>query len=181
MGSKTSIQKHGKLEASAAILANSFSQVSLCYIEIKELFTYLSSLSLTDQLRSSFYTLNSWWEVSELNAKLANLASLLEGLLHRNNIVEAIRRHQIVLVAGETGCGKTTQVPQYLLEDAWGMNDKLHFNALMPTSCISQECLRFETTCQTKLLDKRNADKLSICLRKRAKYMSTTNKGLIIY
>lgn len=74
-------------------------------------------------------------EVSELNAKLANLASLLEGLLHRNDIVEAIGRHQIILVAGETGCGKTTQVPQYLLEDAWGMNDKLDFIALMPTSC----------------------------------------------
>ena len=25
-----------------------------------------------------------------------------------------------MLVAGATGCGKTTQVPQYLIDDAWG-------------------------------------------------------------
>jgi hypothetical protein len=34
--------------------------------------------------------------------------------------VEAVANNQVILVAGETGCGKTTQVPQYLLENAWG-------------------------------------------------------------
>ena len=38
---------------------------------------------------------------------------------HRAEIVSAIRENQVVLIAGETGCGKTTQVPQYLLEDCW--------------------------------------------------------------
>lgn len=27
-------------------------------------------------------------------------------------------KHQVIIVAGETGCGKTTQVPQYILEAA---------------------------------------------------------------
>lgn len=35
---------------------------------------------------------------------------------HRHHILEALRRHPIVVVAGETGSGKSTQIPQFLLE-----------------------------------------------------------------
>lgn len=31
-------------------------------------------------------------------------------------IMEAINENDIVIVAGETGCGKTTQIPQFLYE-----------------------------------------------------------------
>ncbi|HRC13509.1 MAG TPA: DUF2075 domain-containing protein, partial [Dermatophilaceae bacterium] len=34
----------------------------------------------------------------------------------RNDIAAAIREHQVVVVAGETGSGKTTQLPKILLE-----------------------------------------------------------------
>jgi ATP-dependent RNA helicase DHX36 len=37
----------------------------------------------------------------------------------RAQILAATFSNQVVIVAGETGCGKTTQVPQYLLEEAW--------------------------------------------------------------
>eukprot|EP00899_Mesostigma_viride_P004035 jgi/Mesvir1/13632/Mv01995-RA.1 len=36
----------------------------------------------------------------------------------RGEILEAVRGHGAVLIVGETGCGKTTQVPQLLLEEA---------------------------------------------------------------
>lgn len=35
----------------------------------------------------------------------------------RETLLAAIRQHQVVVVSGETGCGKTTQLPAYLLED----------------------------------------------------------------
>uniref|UniRef100_A0A182QQ54 Probable ATP-dependent RNA helicase spindle-E n=1 Tax=Anopheles farauti TaxID=69004 RepID=A0A182QQ54_9DIPT len=37
----------------------------------------------------------------------------------KQNIVKAIRDNPVVVLQGMTGCGKTTQVPQYLLEDAF--------------------------------------------------------------
>ncbi|WFD19312.1 RNA helicase [Malassezia caprae] len=36
----------------------------------------------------------------------------------REMVLESVRTHRVVLIAGETGCGKTTQVPQFLLDDA---------------------------------------------------------------
>src|SRR5918999_334460 len=35
---------------------------------------------------------------------------------HREELLEAIREHQVVVVAGETGSGKTTQLPKLCLE-----------------------------------------------------------------
>ena len=34
------------------------------------------------------------------------------------NKVSMIRENQVVLISGETGCGKTTQVPQFIMDDA---------------------------------------------------------------
>lgn len=37
----------------------------------------------------------------------------------RQQILDAVASNQVVLIRGETGCGKTTQVPQYLLDASW--------------------------------------------------------------
>lgn len=34
----------------------------------------------------------------------------------RDQIIEAVREHQVLIIVGETGSGKTTQLPQYLHE-----------------------------------------------------------------
>ncbi|MDR0593440.1 MAG: DEAD/DEAH box helicase, partial [Bifidobacteriaceae bacterium] len=39
---------------------------------------------------------------------------------HRDEIVSAIAANQVVIVAGETGSGKTTQIPKMLLEMGYG-------------------------------------------------------------
>ena len=35
---------------------------------------------------------------------------------YREDIIAAVREHQVLIIVGETGSGKTTQVPQYLYE-----------------------------------------------------------------
>lgn len=51
---------------------------------------------------------------------------------YRDDLLAAIHEHQILVIEGETGSGKTTQIPQYLLEDVskefkcsdWGTQPK---------------------------------------------------------
>ncbi|BFZ19516.1 hypothetical protein BsWGS_22555 [Bradybaena similaris] len=38
---------------------------------------------------------------------------------YRNHILYLAEKYQTVVVIGETGCGKSTQIPQYLLEAGW--------------------------------------------------------------
>jgi pre-mRNA-splicing factor ATP-dependent RNA helicase DHX16 len=35
-----------------------------------------------------------------------------------------VRDHQVLIIVGETGSGKTTQLPQYLIEDGWCADNK---------------------------------------------------------
>lgn len=48
-------------------------------------------------------------------AKLRRDQKNLPIFQYRDKIVDLIRLHPVVVVAGDTGCGKSTQVPQYLL------------------------------------------------------------------
>ncbi|KAF6732380.1 putative ATP-dependent RNA helicase DHX34 [Oryzias melastigma] len=48
-------------------------------------------------------------------AKLRQEQKNLPIFQYRDRIVELVKQHPVVVVAGDTGCGKSTQVPQYLL------------------------------------------------------------------
>jgi len=55
------------------------------------------------------------------NAAPAVGASALPIYHHRATILQSIREHRVTHIQGETGCGKSTQVPKYILEDAEAM------------------------------------------------------------
>uniref|UniRef100_A0A3B5AP43 ATP-dependent RNA helicase DHX29 n=1 Tax=Stegastes partitus TaxID=144197 RepID=A0A3B5AP43_9TELE len=54
---------------------------------------------------------------SPLAQKLKAEREQLPVFQHRHRVLEALQRHRVVVVAGETGSGKSTQIPQFLLEE----------------------------------------------------------------
>jgi len=44
---------------------------------------------------------------------------------YRTHILYLIETHQTVIVIGETGSGKSTQIPQYLLEAGWAAGGRV--------------------------------------------------------
>ena len=52
------------------------------------------------------------------HAKMRQTRARLPAFESRAAVVEAVRAAPSLVICGETGCGKSTQVPQYILEDA---------------------------------------------------------------
>ncbi|KAM4567081.1 putative ATP-dependent RNA helicase DHX34 [Odontesthes bonariensis] len=67
-------------------------------------------------------------------AKLRRDQKNLPIFQYRDRIVELVRLNPVVVVAGDTGCGKSTQVPQYLLSAGFS-----HISCTQPRriACIS--------------------------------------------
>lgn len=49
----------------------------------------------------------------------------LPVMQHRAELVDLIRNNQVVIIAGETGSGKTTKIPQFLYEEGFGKHAKI--------------------------------------------------------
>ena len=57
--------------------------------------------------------------MSEKERKKMTLKEVRESLpvyFYRDDLIAAIKEHQVLVIEGETGSGKTTQIPQYLME-----------------------------------------------------------------
>lgn len=56
---------------------------------------------------------------------------------NRNKLLELIKRHDTLIVMGETGCGKTTQIPQYIYSARLQENGKIAITQPRRVAAIS--------------------------------------------
>ena len=68
-------------------------------------------------IKASYEAAKAKMESNPRYATMQTKRQTLPAHEHRAQVCQMIKDNQIVLISGETGCGKTTQVPQYILED----------------------------------------------------------------
>ncbi|CAN6303549.1 unnamed protein product [Urochloa humidicola] len=56
------------------------------------------------------------WQESPEGVKMLELRKSLPAYKEKERLLAAIARNQVIVISGETGCGKTTQLPQFVLE-----------------------------------------------------------------
>ncbi|KAF7131696.1 hypothetical protein RHSIM_Rhsim09G0102100 [Rhododendron simsii] len=56
------------------------------------------------------------WQESPEGRKMLEFRRSLPAYKEKNALLMAILNNQVVIISGETGCGKTTQIPQFILE-----------------------------------------------------------------
>lgn len=56
--------------------------------------------------------------VTKNSSSLVAARQKLPAYKERDQVIRAVRQSRVVVISGATGCGKSTQVPQFILEDA---------------------------------------------------------------
>ncbi|WFD27013.1 RNA helicase [Malassezia nana] len=67
---------------------------------------------------AALQTARDAWRASSAYTEVGEVRAALPAHAAAASVLETVRAHRVVLIAGETGCGKTTQVPQFLLDEA---------------------------------------------------------------
>ncbi|KAK8790938.1 hypothetical protein WA158_005569 [Blastocystis sp. Blastoise] len=85
-----------------------------------ELSSFIDSSFLTI-IRISFYLFFEYKQKQSFNQmkEILNEKMKLPIYEYREEILNTIRKNQITIISGDTGCGKSTQIPQYLYEDGY--------------------------------------------------------------
>lgn len=56
------------------------------------------------------------WQETPEGRRMLELRRSLPSFKEKERLLKAIAQNQVIVISGETGCGKTTQLPQYILE-----------------------------------------------------------------
>ncbi|XP_027363417.1 DExH-box ATP-dependent RNA helicase DExH5, mitochondrial [Abrus precatorius] len=56
------------------------------------------------------------WQESAEGRRMLEFRKSLAAYKRKEELLSVISRNQVVIISGETGCGKTTQIPQFILE-----------------------------------------------------------------
>lgn len=81
--------------------------------------------ALLERLREQVYASMALREERRLNVPRSTYPPELPITARKDDILAAIREHQVVVIAGETGSGKTTQIPKMCLEAGLGIEAKI--------------------------------------------------------
>lgn len=80
--------------------------------------------------------------------KLRDCQANLPVAKYKDEIIEAVKNERVVIIAGDTGCGKSTQVPQYLYSGGF---DKIACTQPRRIACISlAKRVAFETLTENR-------------------------------
>ena len=82
-------------------------------LEEKQLARRTQMIAINRKMKSNFMKS----KVSGDRGKYESVRQKLPAWQERNKIVSLLSRNQVVVISGMTGCGKSTQVPQFILDD----------------------------------------------------------------
>ena len=83
--------------------------------------TTTSNTEDVDVKRHTNSTTNHAYKTNSIHSKQRES---LPMYLYHSNLLSTIRQNPVTVLCGETGCGKTTLCPQYILEEALENNSK---------------------------------------------------------
>ena len=66
-----------------------------------------------------------------INEQIQQLRHDLPVSQYKQQIIDTVAKNRVTLIKGETGCGKSTQVAQFLLESYLGNGKAAEFNAFV--------------------------------------------------
>lgn len=78
----------------------------------------------------------------------------------RTELLSTLSKHQVVIVAGDTGCGKSTQVPQYLYYGESNSNDTPGPNSYQNIAVTQPRriaCISLAARVSTEMLNERGS------------------------